>query len=64
MIHNSELLLQRSFVFSRVGVRRGCDSDVVPFPTPLIEPDVRISRIRLSDRFHDEAHGQSLRRTV
>jgi len=27
------------------------------FPSPLIEPDVRISRIRLSDRLHDEAHG-------
>ena len=27
------------------------------FPSPLIEPDVRISRIRLSDKIHDEAHG-------
>ena len=26
------------------------------FPHPLIEPDVRISRIRLSDWFHAEAH--------
>ena len=29
------------------------------FPSPLIEPDVRISRIRLSDWFHAEAHGVS-----
>src|SRR5580704_4982426 len=26
------------------------------FPSPLIKPDVRISRIRLSDWFHREAH--------
>ena len=29
------------------------------FPPPLIEPDVRISRIRLSDWFHGVAHGVS-----
>src|ERR1700745_3852767 len=28
----------------------------LPFPSPLIEPDVRISRIRLSDWLHLEAH--------
>ncbi len=27
------------------------------FPSPLIEPDVRIFRIRLSDWFHLETHG-------
>ena len=27
------------------------------FSSPLIKPDVRISRIRLSDWFHLEAHG-------
>ena len=27
------------------------------FPSPLIEPDLRISRIRLSDWFHLRAHG-------
>jgi len=27
------------------------------FPSPLIKPDVRISRIRLSDWFHRAAHG-------
>jgi hypothetical protein len=27
------------------------------FPSPLIEPDVRISRIRLSDWLRREAHG-------
>ena len=29
------------------------------FPSPLIEPDVRISCIRLSDWLHREAHGAS-----
>src|SRR5215471_17197406 len=28
------------------------------FPSPLIELDVRISRIQLSDWFHREAHGK------
>src|SRR6266404_271140 len=28
------------------------------FPSPLIEPDVPISGIRLSDWFHREAHGK------
>jgi hypothetical protein len=27
------------------------------FPSPLIKPDVRISRIRLSDWLHLKAHG-------
>src|SRR6476620_3428093 len=27
------------------------------FPSPLIKPDVRISRIRLSDGLHPTAHG-------
>src|SRR3954454_7468275 len=27
------------------------------FPSPLVKPDVRISRIRLSDWLHREAHG-------
>ena len=27
------------------------------FPSPLIEPDVRIFRIRLSDWLHRKAHG-------
>ena len=27
------------------------------FLSPLIEPDLRISRIRLSDRFHDRLTG-------
>ena len=29
------------------------------FPPPLIEPDLRISRIRLSDGLHDFIHGTS-----
>jgi hypothetical protein len=34
------------------------------FPSPLIKPDVRISRIRLSDRLHRKARGDSLRLTI
>ena len=33
------------------------------FPSPLIEPDVRISRIRLSDRGHRQARGRAPRCT-
>jgi hypothetical protein len=33
------------------------------FPFPLIEPDVRIARIRLSDRIHRQAHGRAPRCT-
>jgi hypothetical protein len=29
------------------------------FPSPLIKPDVRVSRIRLSDWLHLEAHGRA-----
>ena len=32
-------------------------------PSPLIEPDVRISRIRLSDRVHRQTHGGAARCT-
>jgi hypothetical protein len=31
------------------------------FPSPLIEPDVPISGIRLSDWFHRKAHREELR---
>ena len=31
------------------------------FPSPLIEPDVRRYRIRLSDRLHRKAHGEAVR---
>ncbi len=33
------------------------------FPSPLIEPDVPISGIRLSDWFHRKAHGEQTNRT-
>ena len=39
------------------------DNAPARFPSPLIEPDVRISRIRLSDRFHRQTHGQAPRCT-
>jgi len=44
---------------SRVEEGRGDLGAVRPssrFPSPLIEPDVRISRIRLSDRLHGKTH--------
>ena len=37
---------------SRVEERRGI-TEATRFPSPLIKPDVRISRIRLSDWLHD-----------
>ena len=45
---------------SRVEEGRGIRFDIVEasrFPSPLIKPDVRISRIRLSDWLHLMAHG-------
>ena len=33
------------------------------FPSPLIKPDVPISSIRLSDRFHQPAHGRLAQNT-
>src|ERR1700726_3399205 len=37
-------------------------SATLRFPPPLIEPDVPISGIRLSDWFHHEAHGEKRNR--
>ena len=45
---------------SRVEEGHGIRLDVVKacrFPSPLIKPDVRVSRIRLSDWLHRTAHG-------
>ena len=46
------------FAFGRVEDGRGSlgHAATLRFPSPLIEPDVRISRIRLSDWLHREAH--------
>ena len=42
----------------RVEEGRGYSHNARPrFPSPLIKPDVRISRIRLSDGLHRQAHG-------
>jgi hypothetical protein len=41
----------------RVEEGRGGGFRRLRFPSPLIKPDVRISRIRLSDWLHREAHG-------
>src|ERR1700680_2998800 len=38
-------------------------SATLRFPSPLIEPDVPISGIRLSDWFHREVHGEQTNRT-
>src|SRR4051812_42876707 len=44
----------------RVEEGRGteCKKHPARFPSPLIKPDVPISSIRLSDRFHQSAHGR------
>ena len=49
----------------RVESRRGAVAARSPlrFLSPLIEPDVRISRIRLSDRIHRKAHARAPRCT-
>ena len=46
---------------SEVESRTGAVSTLrsLRFPSPLIKPDVRISRIRLSDRLHRPAHGDT-----
>ena len=44
------------WVESRMGAVRDLLA-VVRFPSPLIKPDVRIARIRLSDWFHLKAVG-------
>jgi TolB-like protein len=45
----------------RVEERRGA-ARAVRFPSPLIKPDVRISRIRLSDWLHRKAHDKAFNR--
>src|ERR1700686_2903242 len=51
--------------FGRVEDGRGSlgHSATLRFPSPLIEPDVPISGIRLSDWLHREAHGEQANRT-
>src|SRR4029453_3717180 len=44
-------------VESRTGAGAWGHAASLRFPSPLIKPDVRISRIRLSDWFHLTAHG-------
>ena len=46
-----------SWVESRKGAVAWAVTASLRFPSPLIKPDVRISRIRLSDWLHLEAHG-------
>ena len=48
-------------VESRTGAVAWAMSASPRFPSPLIKPDVRISRIRLSDWLHLEAHGMAPR---
>ena len=51
--------ISRHVHFGRVEDGRGSlgHAATLRFPSPLIEPDVRISRIRLSDWLHRQAHG-------
>ena len=53
-----------AWVESRRGAVAWAVSASPRFPSPLIKPDVRISRIRLSDRLHLEAHGRGPRWTL
>ena len=46
-------------VESRTGAVAWAVSASPRFPSPLIKPDVRVSRIRLSDWLHLEAHGRA-----
>jgi hypothetical protein len=48
-------------VESRTGAVAWAVSASPRFPSPLIKPDVRVSRIRLSDWLHLEAHGRAPR---
>jgi hypothetical protein len=50
-------------VESREGAVAWAVAASLRFPCPLIKPDVRISRIRLSDWLHGKAHGGALRWT-
>src|SRR6478736_6770564 len=53
------------FALGRVEDGRGSlgHSATLRFPSPLIEPDVPISGIRLSDWLHREVHGEQTNRT-
>lgn len=44
-------------VESRKGAVASAMAASLRFPSPLIKPDVRFARIRLSDWLHGEAHG-------
>ena len=45
-----------TLVESRIGA---VARDAFRFPSPLIEPDVPVASIRLSDRIHQLAHGRA-----
>ena len=55
-LRRASVRLGSSGVESRMGAVRDLLA-VARFPSPLIKPDVRIARIRLSDWFHLEAFG-------
>src|SRR6516164_8742833 len=60
----ADITILRRFVrLGRVEDRRGSLGHLATlrFPSSLIEPDVPISGIRLSDWFHREAHGATAR---
>ena len=59
--NGAQTSLASSPMKSRVEDGRGSlgHAATLRFPSPLIEPDVPISGIRLSDWLHREAHGES-----
>ena len=61
-----DMSVSAAAVEASVESRMGALTDNAPahFPSPLIEPDVRISRIRLSDRFQRQTHGRAFRCTA
>src|SRR5229473_4190530 len=61
----ARLLWRVTSLSGRVEDGRGSlgHSATLRFPSPLIEPDVPISGIRLSDWLHREIHGEQTNRT-
>ena len=58
LIGNWRLAAKQSSRIGRVEDERGSDAlSPLRFPSPLIKPDVQISRIRLSDQLHRTTHG-------
>src|SRR5437870_5285902 len=57
LVSESDYIKGAVGVESRRGAVTGGHWPSLRFHSPLIEPDVQISRIRLSDRLHRKTHG-------